>query len=249
MRILIQCAFEAELKSFISTLPAIEENVHAKRKCLHTKINGHDVYVAFSGIGTTSAGNTTTALCETIHPDCILMCGSAGGLIPGQKTGDLIISNSVIDIDLFSLREFLTGTPYEPCLTDPHTNKPIEREFSPHPLFLEICAATSLPNVTKGIIATSNTFPAPKEAFEQIKRLGCAGIEMESSGVFNAANHYDIPVITIRAISNSLDIDGKDLGTPTDAIERCSERLSEFLLELLARIHDFEPIVVKNVST
>ncbi|MDO8954347.1 MAG: cupin domain-containing protein [Gammaproteobacteria bacterium] len=252
MKLAIMCAFIDELRDLVdlllevSSLPAYEEIEYAKRKCLHIKAFGHDIYITLSGIGTTSAGNTTTALCETIKPDCIIMCGTAGGLIAGQKTGDLVVSNSVIDIDLFSLREFLTGTPYEPCLTDPHSGKPIEREYSPHPLLLEIFASSSLINVTKGIIATSNTFPAPKEAFELIKKLNCAGIEMESSGVFKAANHYDIPVIAVRAISNSLDDEGNDLKTPDDAINRCSERLTAYLLDLLPRINTFEPIVAEK---
>lgn len=246
MKILIQCAFEAELKSFIASIPAFDEITHAKRKCLHTKIKGNDIYLAYTGIGTVNAGTTTTALCEALLPDCIIMCGSAGGLLPGQSPGDIIISDKVIDVDLYSLHEALVGTPYEPCLTDPHTGIPIEIEFSPSPSLLGILDNIILEKVNKGVIATSNTFPAPKEAFARIKELGCAGIEMESTGVFNAARHYNIPVVTVRVISNSLDDSGNDLGTLADSLILCSDRLAQFLHKALEQLYHNELLVTEK---
>ncbi len=241
MKILILCAFEAELQHFIASLPQLKEATYGKRRCLSTEINEHAVYVSFSGIGTTNAAKTTTALCAALEPDCIIVCGSAGGLKAGQKTGDLLISERVLDIDLFNLRDILSGTPYEACLTDPHTKKPLAREFSPPAAFLAFCAASQLPNIAQGIIATSNAFPAPKETFELIKKLDCAGIEMESAAVFSAAADYKIPVITVRAISNSIDAAGNDLGTAENAIAICSQRLNDFLHELLGRIEQLSP--------
>lgn len=235
-------AFEHELDKFVATLADCQERVYAKRKCTKATIHGHEIYVTCTGIGTTHAASTTTALCETMRPDCIIMCGSAGGL-PGTKLYDLVVSNNIVDIDLYNLRVILTGTPYEPCLTDPHTRKPIEREYSPHPTFLEICAASSLPDISKGVIGVSNTFPTPKHFFAHITEARCAAIEMESSGVFNAANFYDVPVVTVRAVSNLLDAEGNDLGTATDALTKCSDRLTRYLTDLMPRLHDFEPVI------
>ncbi len=243
MRILVLTAFEAEARSFVASMEHTHEVTLGKRKCLQGRFGEHDIYVSFSGIGTTSAAATTTALCECLNPDCILLCGSAGGLTAGQKTGDLVIGESIVDIDLFTLPAALTGTPYEPCLTDPHLDRAIDLEFAAHPVFLEICSNTSLGSVSKGKIVTSNTFPAPPTAFEKILAMGCNAIEMESTGVFNAAKHYDVPVIVIRAISNSLDETGKDLGTPDTALATCADRIRDFLQELLSKIHALEPIV------
>lgn len=237
MKVLILCAFSDELADFIKSIPTLKEAIINKRKCFQAKIKDHDVTITFSGIGNTLAACHTTALCETISPDCILMTGSAGGLLPGQITGDLIISNRIVDIDLYKLEECLTATPYEPCLTDPHTNKLIKRELLPDTTLANICQGISLPRVTLGTIAATNTFPAPKDTFALIKELGCAAIEMESAGVFNAASYYDIPVITIRAISNSLDSQGNDLGTPSDALAICSQRIALFLNEVLEKLN------------
>ncbi len=246
MKVLVLTAFYDEAKSLVATLEGVSEVTFGKRKCFRGKSNGHDVYVSFSGIGTTSAAATTTALCERLEPDCILMCGSAGGLTAGQKTGDLVIGESVVDIDLHTLPKALMGTPYEPCLTDPHLATPLLLEHKPHELFLSICASSALPDVTTGKIVTSNTFPAPEAAFKTIRELGCNAIEMESTGVCNAAKHYDIPVIVVRAISNSLDDAGKDLGTPPTALTTCSDRIRDFLMDLLTRVHALEPLVLER---
>lgn len=236
MKILILCAFENELKHFIHSLPQPEKALVAQRRYIQSELNGHTVFVSSMGIGTTNAANTSTIFCETLRPDYILVCGSAGGLRAGQMTGDLVISERIIDVDLFNLRDMLMGTPYETCLTDPHTQLPLPREFTPDAEFLAFCAASKLPNVTTGVIATSNAFPAPLEALALIRQLNCAGIEMESSAVFSAASYYAVPVMTIRAISNSLDELGRDLGTTDDAIGICSQRLSAYLHELLEKL-------------
>lgn len=243
MKILILTAFLEEAKSLIDTFEYSRELIFAKRKCYQGKANGHDIYVSFSGIGTTSAAATATALCERLEPDCIIMCGSAGGLTAGQKTGDLVIGASVVDIDLYTLPRGLTGTPYEPCLTDPHLAKPLVFEFKPHPLFLDLCADINLPDLSIGKIVTSNTFPAPEASFKTIIELGCNAIEMESTGVLNAVAHYDIPAIVVRAISNSLDAEGKDLGTPPTALSICSDRICAFLKEVFTKIQALEPLV------
>lgn len=237
MKILILSAFKNELNAFINLLPALKQTVINHRLCWQTTFKNADITISFAGIGNTSSACHTTALCETLKPDAIFMVGSAGGLLPNQQMGDLIISNRIVDIDLYKLEECLTATPYEPCLTDPHTNKLIKRELAPDTTLANICQSISLPRVTMGAIAATNTFPAPKDTFALIKKLGCAAIEMESAGIFNAAGYYNIPVITIRAISNSLDAQGNDLGTPPDALTICSQRIALFLNEFLEKLN------------
>src|SRR5689334_22721202 len=124
MKILILSAFKEELASFIAAHPELQIVKLGKRECIHTRITDaagkeHDIYISYTGIGTTNSAARTAAFCERLSPDCIFMCGTAGGLLPGQKTGDIVVSNKVLDIDLHGLRKALTGGQFEPCLTDP----------------------------------------------------------------------------------------------------------------------------------
>ena len=243
MRILILGAFENELSSLTLKFQDLKETIISKRRCKVTKLGSHEIIFSLSGIGTTSAASTTTALCEALDPDFIILCGVAGGLDTNQKIGDLILANKIIDCELIQLDRLLSGTPYEPCLTDPHTLKPITSEYIVHPLLLKIGSLIQVERIKTGIIATSNIFPAPKSLFAEIKKFGCSAIEMESVGVFKAAGYYDTPVMTIRAISNLLNSSGMDSGTPSEAIDICSERIALFLTMFLTHTPLLEPTV------
>ena len=240
MRILVLGAFQRELDSIIEGFPDNNETMIAKRHCRISKRDGHEIFISLSGIGTTAAASTTTAFCEALEPDLIIMCGVSGGLSPDMQVGDLVLASKVIDADLYALHSLLKDTPYEACLTDPHTLQPTKNEYIVHPLILDKALIDSIGRLRAGIVATSNTFPAPKSLFTEIKKLGCSAIEMESVGVFKAAEYYKIPVMTIRAISNLLDESGADLGTKPNALEICSKRLALFLTNFLLHVSELQ---------
>ena len=67
---------------------------------------------------------------------------------------------------------------------------------------------------------------------------------MESAAVFRAAEHYDTPVIAIRAISNSLDAEENDLGAEPGAIKICADRIATLLLECFAKTKQLKAVLV-----
>lgn len=248
MRILVLGAFQAELANIIQMFPDIKQRTISKRRCMLAQMGTTELVFSTSGIGATAAACTTTALCEGYEPDYIILCGVAGGLEKNQQVGDLILAESIVDADLYALRGLLTGTPYAPCLTDPHTQTPIKNEYITNSSLLRIGSSLSLDRFKTGIIASSNVFPAPKELFAQIIKLGCSAIEMESSGVIKAAEHYNVPVITVRAISNLINSSGDDLGTASHALAICSQRIALFLSFFLQKIKVLEPRARANQS-
>lgn len=246
MRILILGAFQQELDSIIKEFTDLKETMIAKRRCMTMKMGVHEIVISLSGIGTTAAASTTTAFCEVLDPDLIIMSGVAGGLDPDMRVGDLVLGNKIVDVDLYALQSMLKGTPYESCLTDPHTLQPTTSEYIVNSLVLDKASSCSIERLNIGIIATSNLFPAPKSLFAQIKSLGCTAIEMESVGVFKAAEYYGIPVMTIRAISNLLNDSGDDLGTKSDALDICSNRIALFLIGFLTRLSELDIIAEQS---
>lgn len=162
MRILILGAFQAELNSILKKFSDLKEKVIAKRLCFIAKKDNIEIAFSLSGLGTTAAACTTTALCEGFEPDLIILCGVAGGLEKDQRVGDLVLAKEVIDVDLHASQKLLKGTPYESCLTDPHTLEPTTSEYKVHPLVLEIGSSVQMPRLKIGTVVTSNVFPAPK---------------------------------------------------------------------------------------
>lgn len=242
MRIVILSAFRDELTSITKNFLNLKETMISKCRCLVTQSMGHDIILSLAGIGTSASAITTTILCETLKPDLIIFCGVAGGLKPYQQIGDLVLASKIIDADLYHLPAILRDTPYKNALIDPHRLTPIATEYAIHHSILETISTFAFERLKTGIIVTSNTFPAPKNVFSEIKGLDCSAIEMESSGVFKAAEYYDIPVITIRAISNLLDDAGNDLGTRPDALEVCADRLAICLTAILNHSLSLEAI-------
>lgn len=246
MHIVVLSAFQDELINIIPMFKDVKNTTVANCRCWVTKWNGHDITLGLTGIGTIASAITTTILCERIKPDLIIFCGVAGGLKADQEIGDLVLANKIIDADLHLLPAILNNTPYKNALIDPHTLKPITTEYTVHPYLHGIMSSFRFNQLTVGTVVTSNTFPAPKSLFAEIKNLNCSAIEMESAGVFKAAEYYDVPVIALRAISNLLDTDGNDLGTRPDALTICAEKLASCLTSILNRTHDLETIADFN---
>lgn len=246
MRIIILGAFRDELTHIINGFTDLKESVISKCRYLSVKWSDHDIFIALSGIGTSASAITTTILCERLRPDLIIFCGVGGGLRSDQHIGDLVLANNIIDADLLLLPTILKDTPYQNALIDPHTLKSISANYPVHTSISKIIATFAFEGLKQGSIVTSNTFPAPKSLFEEIRQLNCSAIEMESAGIYKAAEYYNVPVITIRSISNLLDEFGNDLGTKPDALQICSERLAVCLMQLLSHINTFEII---NQST
>jgi adenosylhomocysteine nucleosidase len=236
MKILVLSAFENELLHFMHHFPAKKEIAFSNRKCWHARLGNADIYFSCTGLGLMHAGITATLLCEILDPSLLILCGSAGGLRAGQRVGDIVVGESVVDIDFVRQQEILAQSVFEPCLWDYHTSRPHAQLFQTPSELMDVCLDSTLPGISRGRIATSNAFPAPREMFERIKRLGCSAIEMEGAAVLNAVKYYGIPAVVVRAISNALDESGNDLGAPDDALETCSARLSLYLLDLLPRL-------------
>jgi nucleoside phosphorylase len=69
MRVVILGAFREELTSITRNFLNLKERMISKCRCLVTQLNGHDIIISLTGIGTSASAITTTILCETLEPD------------------------------------------------------------------------------------------------------------------------------------------------------------------------------------
>ena len=149
VKLLVLTAFSAEAETLVQHFAEAEVVTFAKRSCLHIHDEQVDLYIANTGVGAIAAANTTTALCEVLQPELIFICGTAGGLVPQQRTGDLIIGETIFDIDQYDLPEILNDTPFSEWLLDPHLQTPLTYSFSTATALLDICLQTSLSRIHK----------------------------------------------------------------------------------------------------
>jgi nucleoside phosphorylase len=241
MKILLLTAFRREAAVLIEQLTALAPlapyPLPGVASCLRAPFATGEVYCACTGLGTEEAAITASALLLQLAPDIIIMGGTAGAVHPDYQFGDIVLGKSVIQLDLFAIHDLIAHTPFADCLINPNTQSPFETTWQADARLLALARQTELPRLHDGQIFSSNSFPAPAALFETMVHLGGGAIEMESAGVFRAAGRLGAPpTLTVRVISNLLDEQGRDRGTPDGGVEYCASRLADLLLHLVPRL-------------
>ena len=169
------------------------------------KLFGKEVVLLQSGIGKVNVAIATTLLLEKFAVTKVINTGSAGGVTPKAKTGDIVISEEVIyhDVDVTGFGYKRGQIPSLPA------------EFKADPGLIEIVQQVLSEKdmrYFRGQIATGDAFIAKAPQLGVIKYHfpQVIAIEMEAAAVAQVCYQYKIPFIIIRSLS---DIAGKDSTT------------------------------------
>ena len=73
------------------------------------QLNGTEVALLKSGIGKVAAALGATLLLEHCKPDVIINTGSAGGLAPTLKVGDIVVSDCIAELNLNAVRGLIVS--------------------------------------------------------------------------------------------------------------------------------------------
>lgn len=201
----------------IAVIGAMEEEVEIYRENMRDKriltvagceftegrLAGKDAVLLRSGIGKVNAAMGTALLLDRFKPDYVINTGSAGGLNPSLKVGDIVISTEVRhhDVDATAFGYAYGQVPQMPEAF-PADSHLVE--------LAEICAARiGDAQTAKGLIATGDSFINDPERVEEIRRKfpGLQAVEMEAAAIAQVAYQFSVPFVIIRSLS---DIAGKD---------------------------------------
>jgi adenosylhomocysteine nucleosidase len=159
----------------IGVLVALGEEMRA----IEPVLRGRNVVLARTGIGKKNAREKTAAFLESAKPGLVIATGFAGGLRPGLAAGDVIVASRVVELG----REGASWTAPEPLLAACRGLR-----IAGH----EVRSATLL-TVAKVL----GSAQAKRTAAEE---TGADAVDMESSGVLEAADALRVPVLCVRAI-------------------------------------------------
>lgn len=95
MKVGIIGAMEQEVTLLRSQIENMNTLQRAGCEIYTGRLNGVDVALLKSGIGKVAAAMGTALLLEICRPDVIINTGSAGGLSPSLKVGDIVVSSEV----------------------------------------------------------------------------------------------------------------------------------------------------------
>jgi len=171
-------------------------------------LEGRPVVFGAANVGTVFAGSAATTMINEFKVSAIVFTGVAGGLKEGQKVGDLVIGKEVVNYEM-DARSF--KPPW-----DPHEYQLGEipflkwRFYEADPKMLEAALQAPLAEgvtLKQGRIATGSIFidaPAKQAMVKTIwEPLGSPdACEMENAGVAQICKAFDVPYLSVRALSD-----------------------------------------------
>ncbi|WP_455845392.1 5'-methylthioadenosine/S-adenosylhomocysteine nucleosidase [Pantoea agglomerans] len=163
-------------------------------------LNGVEVALLKSGIGKVAAALGTTLLLQLCKPDVVINTGSAGGLAPTLKVGDIVVSDEVRyhDADV-------TAFGYEPG----------QMAICPAAFVADdkLIAAAELVikqldlNAVRGLVVSGDAFINGAAPLERIRTTfpQAIAVEMEATAIGHVCHQFKVPFVVVRAISDVAD--------------------------------------------
>jgi nucleoside phosphorylase len=99
-RIAIAAAMEEELGALLAAMPDEEPVVLAGRRFWLGHLDGHDVVAVLSRIGKVAAAMTATLLVHEFGAERAIFTGTAGGLHPVARVGDVVVAKTLLQHDM-----------------------------------------------------------------------------------------------------------------------------------------------------
>lgn len=235
MKVLILSAFAEEMQSLKLLLG--DQYRTSGNPCIdivtveHQAYKHHDLYFAYTGIGTVAAGIVIGMLNQALKPDLVIFIGTAGGIAKHLRIGDIVVANEVVDLDIYNMHDYVKGTPFESALINPYKNKSIPKHYPTGNAFNLSKRLSKKQSV--GRLASSNHFPTPAFMFDTLQSLNILSIDMESSAIYQAAWLLNIDALVVRCISNLIDDLGHDPDIKDAKISLCADNLANYTIELL----------------
>lgn len=170
-------------------------------------VGNKKVVLSLSGIGTVNAAITTTLLADYFKVKSIVFTGVSGAITNNLEVGDIVLGTNFIHYDV---DHTIFG------LEPGHISREEVWKYPADEKLLTLAINTAqvvLPSqqVVKGRIISGDHFMKDKALrFEVAQKFQADAIDMESASVAHVAYKFGIPVVIIRAMSNSTKGDDKE---------------------------------------
>lgn len=211
--IIIQGAESSEIDFFLDKLELYKEFTIGGFSFFKGNFNNVDVIISKTKVGEINAAAATTIGILNFEPRAVINQGTARGHKETIHKGDIVIGEKFFQINSYkseylgkqkgtkpinwTLKEFK-------CLEDKKCNK----YNVANKRLLELAKA-EIPNLTNkkihvGIIGSGDVWNREFDTITYLnKNFNTLCEDMETAGVYKIANSFDIPVVSIRIISNN----------------------------------------------
>jgi adenosylhomocysteine nucleosidase len=148
------------------------------------KWKGKNIVLVRTGVGKQRAAEAALKTIEQFFPDRLLSIGYAGGLVPNLEVSDLIVAEQIVDVESSA-------------------------EFVPDQQWLQMAQNASTPENCKVIsgklVTADKVIHSPQDKKEFGERLSAEAVEMETSAIAKVVADNNLPFLSVRAISDSVE--------------------------------------------
>ncbi|MGT2894863.1 5'-methylthioadenosine/adenosylhomocysteine nucleosidase [Streptococcus entericus] len=196
----------------------------------HTgRLSGQSVVLVQSGVGKVMSAMSVAVLADHFGVTAVINTGSAGAVAQGLAVGDVVLADQLVyhDVDLTAFGYAYGQMSGQPLYFD--TDERLRLAFS------EAIAEQDLASRV-GLIATGDSFIASSAIIQEIKAHfpQVLAVEMEGAAIAQAAHSLDLPVLVVRAMSDTADHEA-NISFDTFIIE-AGKRSAQMVLAGLAKL-------------
>ncbi|MDR1618522.1 MAG: 5'-methylthioadenosine/S-adenosylhomocysteine nucleosidase [Treponema sp.] len=168
-------------------------------------LEGADTVLLRCGVGKVNAGVGCALLIDRYRPSLVINTGSAGGIGPGLKFGDAVISSGLVyyDVDVTAFHHAPGQIPGQPPVFTVEEGLIRQAEKAVDELRREGILPGDF-NHVRGIIGSGDVFMHQPERIAEIRKRfpEIRAVEMESAAIAHTCALFQVPVIIIRALSD-----------------------------------------------
>ena len=225
-RIAIAAAMQEELGALLAAMPDEEPVVLAGREFWLGHLDGHDVVAVLSRIGKVAAAMTATLLVHEFGAERAIFTGTAGGLHPVARVGDVVVARTLLqhdmdasplfprhEVPLYGTDRFHADETLSAALAEAARAMFADADAGTDDADLALDAAQlrafgiATPRVHAGMVVSGDRFVASaSEAAALRQRLPNAlAVEMEGAALAQVCHDLGVPFAVVRTISDRAD--------------------------------------------
>lgn len=204
--ILIQGAMDIEIEYFLSKLKNRKDRIIAGYEFYEGSINGIEVIISKTLVGTINSTMATTIGILNFHPNMVINQGIAGAHRTDLHIGDIVIGEKCCNINAYKMPIKARGEGSNPFEWEPN-KRAKELQMADTKLVNKIeekLKTNSSKQIYKGTLGSGDVHNREIDRIVWLNNMfeNCSE-DMESIGTYSACNKFNIPCVGIRIISNN----------------------------------------------
>ena len=208
--ILVVVAMKVEADVLLNKLNNYKEREISGIKFFETNINNKKIIILLSGVGLINVSNAITIGILEYQPTIIINYGIGGAMSKNIHTKDIIIATSISNINSYITKELKEGEGSNPntweLLTFLSGEKDRYIEYNSNKELLELTKKINYTNgnTIYGKIGSGDVWNREVDRILYLnKKYNIIAEDMESIAIYTLCNKYNIPVLSIKIISDN----------------------------------------------